>query len=197
MNRRIHARQAASVRRLCSGGHGRLPGRGRTAEAGASGVGRTQEPPVWRWPRRHTGPRRSSRQSRAEDSAFLWRAQECDRTHTVTVPARGQCPYTVALEWPRGRRLLPVNVGKRGQQLDRRRRAARGGGRSDPPGAGVRVAGAPHPLERLRLRARGPLTPHRLLQSRRDQSGRQYRPARAEAVQVDISAADPRYTFSN
>ena len=55
------------------------------------------------------------------------------------------------------------------------------------PRAGVGAAGASHPLHRLRLRPRGAGAPHRLLQVRGHQPGRQHRPSRAEAAR----GADP------
>ena len=76
---------------------------------------------------------------------------------------------------------------RRGQPHDGGGGAARGRRRPHPPRARVGAAGAAHPLHRLRLRPRGAGAPHRLLQVRGHQPGRQHRPARAEAAR----GADP------
>ena len=68
---------------------------------------------------------------------------------------------------------------RRGQPLRHGGRAGREGRGADPQGAGVHPEGAAHHLDRLRLRPRGPVAAHRVLQVRGAGRGHQYRAPRA------------------
>jgi hypothetical protein len=65
-----------------------------------------------------------------------------------------------------------------------------------PQGAGIHPQGAAGHQHRLRLRSRGPVAAHRLLQVRGPGRGHQHRPPSSACREARVRVADPKLWFA-